>query len=414
MQAVDLKYELCYSFRNVQATGHAKNSPPGIGTHWGDRFMVRERHTEWPHLEHYSNVPLFNTKAVVQQTGITAPTLRAWERRYMILSPERAQNDYRLYSERDIAIIRWLKERVDAGMAISQAIALFRHLEQEHHQLHRKDAPPGSTSPSQMMLSTTSGVEHEPIEGDEQVKKGAPQPALPNVQKFDAEVFVNGSQTSYNLRFIQKRLLEAFNTLDEATASQLMASILAIYSIEQVCTELITPTLWEIGRLWEQGLIAVSIEHFASAFFRGLLTNLLHVTPTSNTSPLVIACCAPGEEHELAPLILSLLLRRAGLRVAYLGQSIETEGLLQTVTQLTPALICVSVTGTASVEAVTTLGQKLQELPPPRPIFTFGGQAFEQHADLIAQVPGVYVDGDMQAIIAQLRRMAFQQVEHKD
>src|SRR2546423_14733242 len=193
--------------------------------------MVRERHTEWPHLEHYSNVPLFNTKAVVQQTGITAPTLRAWERRYMILSPERAQNDYRLYSERDIAIIRWLKERVDAGMAISQAIALFRHLEQEHHQLHRKDAPPGSTSPSQMMLPTTSGVEHEPIEGDEQVKNGAPQPALPNVQKFDAEVFVNGSQTSYNLRFIQKRLLEAFNILDEATASQLMASILAIYSI---------------------------------------------------------------------------------------------------------------------------------------------------------------------------------------
>ncbi len=373
--------------------------------------MVRERHTEWPHLEHYSNVPLFNTKAVVQQTGITAPTLRAWERRYMILSPERAQNDYRLYSERDIAIIRWLKERVDAGMAISQAIALFRHLEQEHHQLHRKDSSPGSISPSQMMLSTTSGVEHEPIEGDVQVKKGSPQPVLPNVQKLDAEVFVNGSQTTYNLRFIQKRLLEAFNILDEATASQLMASILAIYSIEQVCTELITPTLWEIGRLWEQELITVSIEHFASAFFRGLLTNLLHVTPTSNTSPLVIACCAPGEEHELAPLILSLLLRRAGLRVAYLGQSIETEGLLQTVRQLTPALICVSVTGTAFVQAVTTLGQKLQGLPP---VFTFGGQAFEQHADLIAQVPGVYVDGDMQTIIAQLRRMAFQQVEHKD
>src|SRR5947208_3193364 len=262
--------------------------------------MVRERHTEWPHLEHYSNVPLFNTKAVVQQTGISAPTLRAWERRYMILSPERAQNDYRLYSERDIAIIRWLKERVDAGMAISQAIALFRHLEQEHHQLHRKASSPGSISPSQMMLSTTSGVEHEPIEGDVQVKKGAPQPALPNVQKLDAEVFVNGSQTSYNLRFIQKRLLEAFNTLDEATVSQLM-----------------------------------------------------------------------------------------------------------------PALICVSVTGTDFVQAVTTLGQKLQELPSPRPVFTFGGQAFEQHADLIAQVSGVYVDGDMQTIIAQLRRMAFQQVEHK-
>src|SRR6266568_2848806 len=369
MQAVDVKYELCYSFRNVQATGHAKNSPPGIGTHWGDRFMVRERHTEWPHLEHYSNVPLFNTKAVVQQTGITAPTLRAWERRYMILSPERAQNDYRLYSERDIAIIRWLKDRVDAGMSISQAIALFRHVEKEHNQLYRKDLPSKSTSPSQMMISSRSTGEHQPIvEGDEQeanehVKEGASQPVLQNVQKLDAQMMANISPTTYSMRFVQDHLLEAFNKLDEATASRLMASMLAIYPIEQVCNELITPTLWEIGRLWKQGLITVSIEHFASAFFHGLLTNLFHAMPTSNTDPLVIACCAPGEVHELAPLMLSLLLRRAGLRVAYLGQSIETAGLLQTVRQLSPALICVSLTLTAFLEAVIELGRKLQEIP---------------------------------------------------
>src|SRR6266571_5401320 len=171
MQTVDVKYELCYSFRNVQATSHAKNSPPGIGTHGGECFMVRERHTEWPHLEHYSNVPLFNTKAVVQQTGITAPTLRAWERRYMILSPERAQNDYRLYSERDIALIGWLKERVDAGMSISQAIALFRHLEVEHNQLHRKELPPERTSPFQKVVLNPAVGRHETIaEGDGQEK----------------------------------------------------------------------------------------------------------------------------------------------------------------------------------------------------------------------------------------------------
>ena len=332
----------------------------------------------------------------------------------MILSPERGQNDYRLYSERDIAIIRWLKERVDAGMTISQAIALLRHLEQEQHQLHGKAASPESISPSQAMVATPSGVAHEPIEGDEPVKKGASQHVLLNGQKLDVEAFVNSSQTTYNMRFVQKRLLEAFNQLDEATASQLMASLVAVYSIEQVCTELITPTLWEVGRLWEQGLIAVSIKQFASAFFRGLLSSLLHVTPSSKTGPLVIVCCAPGEEHELAALMLALLLRRVGLRVAYLGQSIETEGLLQTVRQVTPALICISVTGADFVEVVTTLGQKVQELAPPRPVFTFGGQAFEQHAELIARVPGVYVKGDMQMIIAQLRRLAFQQAGHKD
>ena len=372
---------------------------------------MREKHTEWPGLEHYADVPLFNTKAVAQQTGIAAPTLRSWERRYMILSPERAHNDYRLYSERDIAIIRWLKEHIDAGMAISQAIALFRHLEEEHNQLYQ------STSPSQMPLSTLSLVEHQTIaqddeqEAEAQLQKGASQPFLQNVQSLDSEATGNSSPTTYNMRFVQERLLDAFTKLDEDTASSLMASMLAIYPIEQVCTQLVTPTLWEIGRLWEQGLITVSIEHFASAFFHSLLTNLLHVTPTNNTNPLVIACCAPGEVHELAPLMISLLLRQAGLHVAYLGQSIETEGLLQTVRQLSPALICVSVTLISFVEAVVELGQKLQELPPPRPAFIYGGQVFEHHADLIARVPGVYVDGDMQTIVTQLRRMALKQVE---
>ena len=94
-------------------------------------MTVREERIAFPELKRYSDFPLYNTKAVVQQTGIPAPTLRAWERRYTFLLPGRADNSYRRYSERDIVVIRWLKERVDSGMSISQAIALFRHLDEE-------------------------------------------------------------------------------------------------------------------------------------------------------------------------------------------------------------------------------------------------------------------------------------------
>ena len=37
-------------------------------------------------------------------------TLRAWERRYGIPSPERTSSSYRLFSDHDIASIRKLKE----------------------------------------------------------------------------------------------------------------------------------------------------------------------------------------------------------------------------------------------------------------------------------------------------------------
>ena len=373
---------------------------------------MTEKHAVRLESESYSDVPVFNMKAMVQQSGVAAPTLRAWERRYAILSPKRAQNDYRMYSERDIAIIRWLKERVDAGMSISQAIALFRHLQDEHHQRHQEGVSIESATLSASTVGTQFPVaQKSEQEVDDQLKQVASHAPAYHVPRFGAGETANTTPQTYNMRLVQERLLAAFNALDEATASRLMASTLAIYPIEQVCDQLIKPTLWETGRLWEQGLITVSIEHFASSFFHSLLTALFHALPPGETAPLIITCCAPDEEHELASLMLSLLLRRVGLHVAYLGQNIETNGLLQTVRQLSPALVCISATLASCLEAVRDLGEKLQQLPAPRPVLIFGGQGFEQRTELIARVPGVYLDADLQAITAQIKRIALQQVE---
>jgi len=49
-------------------------------------------------------------------------TLRAWEHCYTLLEPERLENNYRLYSERDIEIIRWITHRLDGGFSISRTI----------------------------------------------------------------------------------------------------------------------------------------------------------------------------------------------------------------------------------------------------------------------------------------------------
>src|SRR5579859_3853906 len=108
---------------------------------------------EWPDWERYSAQPVYNTKAVVQQTGVPAPTLRAWERRYALLSPERAINAYRLYSERDIALIRWLKVRVESGISISHAVELYRHLCEE---------PPLAPASSIALAHTSSAQTEQP------------------------------------------------------------------------------------------------------------------------------------------------------------------------------------------------------------------------------------------------------------
>ncbi len=157
--------------------------------------------------------------------------------------------------------------------------------------------------------------------------------------------------------------------------------------------------------MWEKATVTVSVEHFASGFFRGLLSNLLHVTPYANSGPLVIVCCAPGEPHELAPLMLALFLRRAGIRVAYLGQSIETAGLLQTIKHMAPALVCVSLTLPGYLAMLIDLARQVEQLPAPHPLFAFGGQVFVHYTHLIAQVPGIYLGGNLTKCTSQVQRM---------
>src|ERR1043165_8872226 len=78
-----------------------------------------------PLLAQHSTAPVFNTKAVARETGVPADTFRAWERRYGMPRPQRTTGGHRLYSERDIAIIRWLRDRTEQGVNISHAVLLL-------------------------------------------------------------------------------------------------------------------------------------------------------------------------------------------------------------------------------------------------------------------------------------------------
>jgi MerR family transcriptional regulator, light-induced transcriptional regulator len=380
---------------------------------------------EWLDLERYSDTPMFNTKAVVQQTGVPAPTLRAWERRYTLIAPERGDNAYRLYSERHIVLIRWLKERIDAGMSISQAIALFRYLIDEHQQEAAallSSANIDFSSPETARAFTiTLPLSKTPLS----IPDEHPLPSLETWPPFDNNdnndnndnhFRPQGYPATQNMHVTRERLIDTFRNLDEPMAHMIMSTMLSIYPVEQVCIELITPTMCEIGRLWIDKHLTVPEEHFASNFFRALLINLFHITPGPLSGPHALVCCAPGEAHELGALMLALFLRRRGIRVAYMGQSIETAGLLYMVRKLMPALVCVSLTMPNYLPALISLGRQLHTMLPPRPIFAFGGLIFSQsqYSSTITQIPGIYLQGDLRENADRLRVLMLERLENKN
>jgi MerR family transcriptional regulator, light-induced transcriptional regulator len=66
-----------------------------------------------------------NIAALAQRTGVAPDTLRKWEQRYRILRPSRTAGGQRRYSERDVARVEWLLQRLGEGYRISEAATLL-------------------------------------------------------------------------------------------------------------------------------------------------------------------------------------------------------------------------------------------------------------------------------------------------
>ena len=175
----------------------------------------------------YSDVPVFNIKAVTKRTGISATTLRAWERRYNVLSPPRSDGNYRLFSERDIAILNWLNEHLQSGMSISRAVALLHvnyktHFESERHvsdlaSLHMVKVASDQEADNTILKNTTDDV------GD----------------------YTRQLRTTLHRSLIQ---------IDEQRANAIFAEALAVYTLQEVCQQIVTPVLVQIGEDWHDGL----------------------------------------------------------------------------------------------------------------------------------------------------------------
>jgi DNA-binding transcriptional MerR regulator len=70
--------------------------------------------------------PVFSIGAVARVLGIPVTTLRTWEDRYGVVVPERSAGGHRLYSRQQLEWLRFLRDRVSAGLSAADAHRLLR------------------------------------------------------------------------------------------------------------------------------------------------------------------------------------------------------------------------------------------------------------------------------------------------
>ncbi len=72
-----------------------------------------------------SAMALFPIRDLSLKTGVNSVTLRAWERRYGLLKPQRTAKGHRLYSDADVKQVEAILYWVQQGVAVSKVRALI-------------------------------------------------------------------------------------------------------------------------------------------------------------------------------------------------------------------------------------------------------------------------------------------------
>lgn len=279
---------------------------------------------------------LYPIRTVSALTGVNPVTLRAWERRYGLIRPQRTPKGHRLYTEADIDRIQHILELLDQGIPIGQT----RRLIDSEEALPRNAVSEG---------------------GD--------------------------SWAAY-----RTRVFDAVSRYDERALEALHVETMSVFSLEQCMNALWLPTLRELRLEWLGNTVRTGEALLLNTFLRNKLGAQIHHLVDLPRGPRLLLAGLPGECEcaELNLLCISAI--RQGFRATLVGGNFPLGALAATAERARArGVVLFGHTEDAAETVHARAGDIVRELNAT--VF-LGGQIVERHPELPASVgahglPGV-------------------------
>jgi methanogenic corrinoid protein MtbC1 len=276
---------------------------------------------------------LYPIRAVARLTGIPIETLRAWERRYHAVTPDRTARG-RMYSDVEVRRLQLLRAAVEGGHAIGQVAALSDAQLQELAQ---------------------------PAPGENRASQLAPQSADPNL----------------------KPLLNAIDAFDSDTINQELSKLALLLSPADLVHKVVLPLMRLVGENWQNGTCTIAQEHMFSACMRNLLGGLVRLHGTANSAGTLLLATPVDELHEFGILAAAMLAVAQGFRITYLGPNVPADQILTTVEKCMPDIVALGIMKTNATPVVRgEMARLASGLPLPAELWAGGTGA----ADVLAGV----------------------------
>lgn len=287
-------------------------------------------------------------KVVSQMTGLSVHVIRAWEKRYSVVEPDRTDTNRRLYSEEDIEKLKLLNDALHLGHHIG-GIANLSLLEL------KKLIPKESNN----LLEIKNGF--------------AP---------VNSEILVEE---------ILSDSMRAIRNYDSKKLESILLNASAKLTQPILIEELIIPLVYKVGDLWHSGEIRVANEHLASSVIRGFLYNLLDSYSLNDSAPVMVTATPRGQEHELGALIAGVVAASSGWRVIYLGSNLPSEEIGAVVSHLNAKVVALSIVYPNDDLHLKHELKKFKHLLPDGVSIIVGGRAANGYLDVLDEISAIVV-----------------------
>ena len=291
---------------------------------------------------------LYAIRYVSQRTGLTSHVIRAWEKRYEAVVPQRSPKNRRLYSEDDIQRLQLLKKMTNAGHNISQVAPLDS---KELLDLAQR----GGTGVSRMRANNMRPS--QTLAASEHCKA-----SLSAVLNLDPEALER--------------------SFDQAAVELTRPTLLK---------EVIVPLFEEIGNLWRKGSLKIVNEHMATSVTRTFLLNLLRATGISDSAPKIVIATTVGQWHDVGALTVALTVAEDGWQPIYYGPNLPAEEIALGVKQSCARAVAISITHLLDQHSLIEELRKLRRYIGRDLALFIGGRAVADHMNFLEEVNAKYI-----------------------
>ncbi len=246
----------------------------------------------------------YQIKDLERITGIKAHTIRIWEKRYKLLTPERSATNIRYYKDDD------LKKLLNISLLLLHGSKISKLSEFKDEEINAQV--------------------NENLQKKIQIDK-------------NTEPFLIG-------------LTIAMIELNEEKFNQIYLKALHKMGFYQTMIQLIYPFLIKIGLMWRTNEINPAQEHFITNLIRSKMLSAIEDLPNVYTQKDEYILYLPQNElHETGLMFAHYLLKERGYKVIYLGQSVPFRDLKILVEYVKPTHVMTILTSTQTAEAIKAI-----------------------------------------------------------